>query len=66
MDFDNRYTMEAFKQNNKPPQIKPLGMHGALQSRVINMTAKLNSNFDFKKFKDQQKAAKTSAAGRVE
>ena len=30
MDFDNRYTMEVFKSNNKPPTIAPTGIHGIL------------------------------------
>jgi len=47
MDFDNRYTMEAFKSSHKPPQIAPIGAHGSLQLKVNNVTAKLHSNFDY-------------------
>ena len=59
MDFDNRYKMEAFKGgNNRPPNaIAPIGVHGALQNKVNNASAKLHANFDFRKYKQQSSLA---------
>jgi len=54
MDFDNRYTMEIFKERSKPlPSSSSLALQH-LQTKTTNATAKLNSNFDYKKYKSQQ------------
>ena len=47
MDFDNRYTMEVFKSQAKPPAMAPNGIHGILQAKVNNASAKLLANYDF-------------------
>ena len=47
MDFDNRFKMEHFKSSNKEPNIAPLGMHGNLQQKVNNASAKLYANYDY-------------------
>ena len=41
MDFDNRYKMEVFKTSNKESSIAPIGIHGNLQQKVNNASAKL-------------------------
>ena len=64
MEFDNRYTaaggnttnhsstaIETFKTSSKPPTIAPVGIHGALQMKFTNASAKLLANYDYKKSK---------------
>ena len=50
MEFENRYTVSiaAFKAGNKPPNIAPVGIHGALQANLTNTSAKLLASYDFR------------------